>query len=818
MSDTRLLGPDEAYRTVYLPDGRAKARGYPCPIFADVQGSIPADIQTPSGDDIAESTLIVDVHSRIPLFLFPAGADTVYTSVNGGPIVPLYARVDSRLDDLDTRLQAVETNVGEGMQEAIDQLEEAVAGKQAALPTGGAQEFLRGSDKTFVAITSGDVGLGSVDDTSDADKPLSTAAVAALAAKAPLSSPSFTGTVSGVTKAMVGLGSVDNTSDLAKPLSTAATIALAGKVNAGDLTVNVKDFGALGNNTGDDGPAIQAAINSLPTSGNNIGGCVYFPIGTYRIATPITLRSAIRLVGAGRRSSRLNVPTAGNGLFVWTANLSHLVIQHLYLSGSKGHLFTPSGGDYGFHTSVIEDCVIVQQDPASSILRHVSTSDYDNVTWRQCDMTRIAGSTVPGFHVVNDGGAANQNRWEDCWAHSQNSNAAPFFWLESTSGVNYAYDNVFRNITGEQNAGGLIRALSTYNLVVDNVTDYDTTVPYTASVIHVGRSSAVGGLPSVYPLIRSSGRRDNSSLPTGMFDVNLPSGEVQRALIQSPNHSSSTLKVNFGTGNVVTVHNAYPGSWPTAPDGAMHYYSHPPHMARGLFVGSSRISSGTGSPEGVVTGAVGDQYIRSDGGRGLCLYVKETGPGNTGWAPYGWASPRASVVGGRRLLSGWPSPMVVGTVTLAKDTWRYMPLSLTRPLTLTHLGVLASTAATGGTAAMIFGLFAVDAAGKPASRVADYSTYGSIDLSIGAGAEAMLATSGLTIPAGDWMIGCAWTGTASASPVLYSTSGAHPAVAGTSISQQANAYQQAATGAAVPDPATPAGGATSGIAIYGATA
>ena len=48
----------------------------------------------------------------------------------------------------------------------------------------------------------------------------------ALALKAPLASPTFTGTVAGITKAMVGLGSVDNTTDVAKPVSTAAQTAL----------------------------------------------------------------------------------------------------------------------------------------------------------------------------------------------------------------------------------------------------------------------------------------------------------------------------------------------------------------------------------------------------------------------------------------------------------------------------------------------------------------------------------------------------------------------------------------------------------------
>lgn len=50
-----------------------------------------------------------------------------------------------------------------------------------------------------------------------------------LGTKAPLNSPSFTGTVSGVSKAMVGLGNVDNTSDASKPVSTATQAALATK-------------------------------------------------------------------------------------------------------------------------------------------------------------------------------------------------------------------------------------------------------------------------------------------------------------------------------------------------------------------------------------------------------------------------------------------------------------------------------------------------------------------------------------------------------------------------------------------------------------
>ena len=42
-------------------------------------------------------------------------------------------------------------------------------------------------------------------------------------------------------------------------------------------------------------------------------------------------------------------------------------------------------------------------------------------------------------------------------------------------------------------------------------------------------------------------------------------------------------------------------------------------------------TSGTGSPEGVVTAPVGSLYSRTDGGAATSIYVKEAGVGNTGW-------------------------------------------------------------------------------------------------------------------------------------------------------------------------------------------
>ena len=51
----------------------------------------------------------------------------------------------------------------------------------------------------------------------------------------------------------------------------------------GHGTLNVKDFGAMGDQATDDGPAIQAALDAIqkPTEGGSGARALYFPPGIY---------------------------------------------------------------------------------------------------------------------------------------------------------------------------------------------------------------------------------------------------------------------------------------------------------------------------------------------------------------------------------------------------------------------------------------------------------------------------------------------------------------------------------------------------------
>ena len=135
--------------------------------------------------------------------------------------------------------------------------------------------------KVANGISASKVGLGNVDNTSDASKPISSATQAALDMKAPLASPTFTGTVSGIDKTMIGLANVDDTSDLTKPISTFTQAALDLKQNAltnpvtGIGTVNsIPKFSgasALGNSNISDNGTLVSVTTDATLNGLSLG-------------------------------------------------------------------------------------------------------------------------------------------------------------------------------------------------------------------------------------------------------------------------------------------------------------------------------------------------------------------------------------------------------------------------------------------------------------------------------------------------------------------------------------------------------------------
>jgi hypothetical protein len=125
-----------------------------------------------------------------------------------------------------------------------------LTGKEPSIASGTTLQYWRG-DKSWQTLDKSAVGLSNVDNTSDANKPISTATQTALNSKENSITAGTTGqywrgdkSFQTLDKSSVGLSNVDNTSDVNKPISSATQTALNGKYDASNPSNYVNASGA----------------------------------------------------------------------------------------------------------------------------------------------------------------------------------------------------------------------------------------------------------------------------------------------------------------------------------------------------------------------------------------------------------------------------------------------------------------------------------------------------------------------------------------------------------------------------------------------
>ena len=223
---------------------------------------------------------------------------------------------------------------------------------------------------TVSGITKSMVGLGSVDNTADADKPISTATQAALDTKvstetfsttlatkanttdvntalalkasaadldlkAPIASPTFTGTVSGITKSMVDLGSVDNTSDANKPVSTATQTALNLKL---DATANAVSATKLATSRNINGVAFDGSVDiTIAVDASTLSGTIAIAKGGTGATTPAGARTNLGLVIGTNVQAPL---TAGTDYLTPTGSAANLTSFPTFNQSTTGNAAT----------------------------------------------------------------------------------------------------------------------------------------------------------------------------------------------------------------------------------------------------------------------------------------------------------------------------------------------------------------------------------------------------------------------------------------------------------------------------------------------
>ena len=240
-------------------------------------------------------------------------------------------------------------------------------------------------------------------------------------------------------------------------------------------TVNVMDFGAVGDGATDDTAAIQAAIDSLSNdTGTKSGGIIYFPIGEYLIDSgPLTIYDSIILVGnAGHMGEWQSVPVVkgttltnnnnGNTIECHNNGTASLNSKISYInfngSGTGSHIYIPSAnselrisncafrnkehginlqGGIGSPTAFIEiDHNSFEGQTAASLL----INDYEGYAWeiyrnhfRDGDAEAIKATTtffLEGLNIYNnhiDGYTANNINVIDLQASNSNIYSNWFF-------------------------------------------------------------------------------------------------------------------------------------------------------------------------------------------------------------------------------------------------------------------------------------------------------------------------------------------------------------------------------------------------------
>ncbi|WP_198373258.1 glycosyl hydrolase family 28-related protein [Roseomonas rosulenta] len=131
-----------------------------------------------------------------------------------------------------------------------------------------------------------------------------------------------------------------------------------------DRPVHVRDFGAVGDGTTNDAPAIQAAVDALAANG---GGVLQVGPRAYRIGTPVVVNSAaIVLQGAGfnegpnaASGTWLTISQTGFTPFTFTGAATRgSVVRDLAVrqthSATVGPAWTPTNYDFVFR---IQDCL-----------------------------------------------------------------------------------------------------------------------------------------------------------------------------------------------------------------------------------------------------------------------------------------------------------------------------------------------------------------------------------------------------------------------------------------------------------------------------
>lgn len=316
-------------------------------------------------------------------------------------------------------------------------------------------------------------------------------------------------TVTGVA-AFCGLGATPALADL--------TSEAAAMVRKGELLINVKDFGAVGDGVTADTSAVQAAINT--------GGITYFPPGTYKVSN-LSAVNGMQLVGAG------TVGIGRSRLRASAGNIFRTAGPGVYGTKAIGLVFDSYGGGGDLFTGLwslgkFEDCCFVQYQDAFSCF---NVTGWIDMLVIRCMFDHTHTATTSTFRAVTDVGELAQSSFLSS-RFTKTGNYA--IHLEAING-SVVENFTIRDTNFEEPKGGAIRLLSARNTAIQNPGMWDFIGSgATKHLIYIGASPSRGATSSNNEV--SHYVRDASAAPApDVYDIKIGPG-TEFTTVTHPRH------------------------------------------------------------------------------------------------------------------------------------------------------------------------------------------------------------------------------------------------------------------------------------------
>ena len=437
----------------------------------------------------------------------------------------------------------------------------------------------------------------------------------------------------------------------------------------GDL-INVLDYGAKGDGITDDTVAIQAAINYanttyVTTSGiPSSGKLVFIPAGRY-LVTGLTLKPGVSILGEGKYSTLLYMTTNGGTMLECAAATSQSYADNVAGCTYSDFAFAPS-------PSVTFSSSTVLWNMTGFTLcswKNIEGLFQENVTAWQLTGATLASSGGPSnwyntFYSVftigiNTGGIG----WDlgDTLATKEQITTWNWFGgrtasqgatgtgmkLNSAAGCNL-YGHTFEALSNELLIGSPSGTRGCLSVNLFGCYFEGSSNGYTIYA-NATDTQIVGGFATGVTNTDSGVRTTIFNDSQFQFPVNNVVNSfnlVQSNATIKPQVTGSTQpgwRLNNSQGNWLDISNG------AATSSATEYFRADDVAGNALIksgtvgtqfygtqlsIGNQNAVSiyiGSGTPEAVVVANIGSLFMRTDGGAGTSLYVKQSGTGNTGW-------------------------------------------------------------------------------------------------------------------------------------------------------------------------------------------